>query len=216
MYSSGTVWLMVSNDDPPPDERGQSCWFSDVTHEAVHELNAYVRPASGDAPVPSLPHLVKLSPASSVCPSFSIVLLLNPRCQRLSLIQLVNRLTTIAVATQTSICVLSFPFFFFRSNTNCTLHDEIKMQPYVCVCIFLSFVAMVTAGCCPGWRVWRSNKSQRRSLCCQSREDWTQTRSVQTPSLLSLLSLLSRPSNGESLRTKTSRWSRSWATTEYN
>lgn len=100
----------------------------------MHELNAYVRSASGDAPVPSLPHLVNLSPASSVYPSFSIVLFLNPRYQGLSLIQLVNRLTTIAVATQTCICVLSFLFFFDQIQTVlCMVKSKCNLT---CVCVY--------------------------------------------------------------------------------
>lgn len=96
---------------------------------------------------------------------------------------------SIAVAMQ----MLSISVLFFLDQIQtvlCMMKSKRNLMCVcVCVCVFSSFVAMATAGCCPGWRVWRSNKSQRRSPCCQSREDWTQTRWVQTLSSLSSLFL---------------------------
>lgn len=47
-----------------------------------------------------------------------------------------------------------------------------------CLCVCSVPVSMVTAGCCPGWRGWRSSRSRRRSPCCRSSEEGTRTWSV--------------------------------------
>lgn len=51
----------------------------------------------------------------------------------------------------------------------------------LCSACWTVCVAAVIAGCCPGWRRWRSSSSQRRSLCCRSSAAWIQTRWVRLP-----------------------------------
>lgn len=60
-----------------------------------------------------------------------------------------------------------------QSRHSAWWNDSVTLDVCVFVCI-----AAVVAGCCPGWRGLRSSSSRRRSPCCQSREEWTQTWSV--------------------------------------
>lgn len=152
----------------------------------MDKLNAYLKRANDNLPIPLLSHPVRLFILTSVFSSLYIVPFWNPCCERLFFIQPDNHLQHCCCDAN----VIYFCFlFFFLDQIQTVLCMMKSKRNLMCVCVFLSVVAIATAGCCPGWRVWRSNKSQRRSPCCQSREDWTQTRSVQTLSLLSFVFL---------------------------
>lgn len=70
-------------------------------------------------------------------------------------------------------------FVFLRSKRSRARAWRNNSETHIVgVCVRSVPVAMATAGCCPGWRGWRSSRSRRRSPCCQSSEDRIQTRSV--------------------------------------